>query len=324
MDYQTGMNVFLKFAAGKNPEGNPVNTAMETDVLYEKLKEAWSNQNLTRLTVTLIGLYKEEQFGTLGRIASMISEVVGITVDSEARYFPVLMKLYHPDRGHYHRKEIDRLAAENDYEGLLKYAHILLLGEIDEIAATYASMEDIDYSPIYEWDLQSDGFSIINEPAERTEVKTTDRRRSCPSLTFYDAVKIRMYGKTRVELPVWYLEDLEEFELSGSGINDLDGVQYCIHAVIIDLSENAITDITPLWGLSQLEEVNLSYNRLEDIDTLSNLSRLKVVDLSNNPVKDISALMNLEKLEWVNLSGTRTTHEQRKELEKSGATVVWP
>jgi len=295
---------------------------LEIKLLYSKLKEAWSSQNLNKISVTLIMLYKNQQYGTLSQIALMISDTVHITIDPEARYFSKLMMLYHPDRGDFHRNEIERLAQENDYDGLLNYSHILLLGKIEEIATTLTSYEDIDYSPVYEWDIQADGFTIINDQASVTFEKNTGRKNGHLHYTFYDAIKIRMYGKTTVEFPSYYLEDLEEFELSGSEINDLDGVQYCKHITVLDLSGNMISDISLLWGLSQLEEINLADNRLEDIDTLSHLSNLRVVDLSNNAIRDISPLMSLDKLEYVDLTGTKVNRKQISELESLCVTIV--
>jgi hypothetical protein len=295
---------------------------MNITELHNKLREAYSNQNLNKITVTLVNLYKERQFGSLRQIAEMISEIVEINIDPEAKYFSRLMMLYHPDRGDFHRNEIEKLAASNDHDGLLNYTHILMLNRIEEIAATLTSFEDIDYSPVYEWDVNLEGFTIIDvkesEPTRKKSRQYIQKR----GTTFYDAIKIRMYGNTKVEFPPHYLEDLEEFELSQSNINDLDGVQYCIHATTMDLSGNLISDISLLWGLTLLQELNLSDNKIEDIDTLANLRNLKTLNLSNNAIKDISVLLNLNKLEYVELSGTRISRGQIRELEDSGVTVA--
>jgi Leucine-rich repeat (LRR) protein len=197
-----------------------------------------------------------------------------------------------------------------------------LLNQIEEIALTLTSYEDIDYSPVYEWDIQSDGFSIVNDQSTGYQEKTTVRRNSQSHVNFYDAVKIRMYGKTKIEFPKWYLENEEEFELSGSDINDLEGIQYCIHVKILDLSGNLINDLCPLWSLTLLEELNLADNRLEDIDMLSHLLNLRILDISNNAIRDISALMELGRLEYVDLSGTKVPAKQVSELEELGVTVV--
>ncbi len=295
---------------------------MEIKELYNKLKEAYSNQNLNKITVTLINLYKEQQFGTLRHIAEMISDSVDITIDPHGKYFSKLMMLYHPDRGNFHRSEIDRLAESRNHDGLLGYAHILMLGRIEEIAATLTSYEDIDYSPVYEWDINLDGFTIINtrEPAQTGKRNT--QRVQPKRYNFYDAVKMRMYGNTKTGFPTHYFEDFEEFELSQSGINDLEGIQYCIHATIMDLSGNFISDLSLLWGLTQLEELDLSDNKIEELETLVNLRNLRSLNLSNNAVKDISDLMHLAKLEYVDLSGTRVPQSQIRELECAGVTVV--
>jgi Leucine-rich repeat (LRR) protein len=289
--------------------------------LHTKLKEAYANQNLNKITVTLINLYKEQQFGTLRQIAEMISESVEFTIDPGTKYFSKLMMLYHPDRGDFHRNEIEKLAAKNDYDGLLGYAHILLLGRIEEIASTLSSFEDIDYSPVYEWDVNADGFNIVadSDPIRPEKQQQFKKRRY---YNFYDAVKIRMYGNTKMEFPSHYLEDFDEFELAQSDINDLDGIQYCVHASSMDLSGNAINDISLLWGLTLLEELNLADNQLEDIDSLANLRNLKTVNLSNNGIKDISPLLKLSKLEFVDLSGLKIPHGQLSELEELGITVV--
>ncbi|HEX2394569.1 MAG TPA: leucine-rich repeat domain-containing protein [Bacteroidales bacterium] len=299
---------------------------MNTSELHNKIKEAYSNQNLNKITVTLINLYKEQQFGTLRQIAEMISESVEIPYESDSKAFSKMMMLYHPDRGDFHRNEIDRLAQKNDHDGLLNYAHILMLGKIEEIAATLSSYEDIDYSPVYEWDLDLNDFTIINTRANTSAeevVESSAEINSDTGYTFYEGIQRRMFGDTSIGFPPYYLENLDEFELSQSGIRDLDGIQYCVHAVVMDLSENLISDISLLWDLTQLEELNLSGNFVEEIDPIVNLRNLKTLDLSHNGVRDVSYLLHLPKLEYVDLTGTRVTQSQINKLEASGVTVVF-
>jgi Leucine-rich repeat (LRR) protein len=232
------------------------------------------------------------------------------------------MMLYHPDRGNYHRSIIDKMAEANDFDGLLGYAHILQLGKIEEIAQTLSSYEDIDYSPVYEWDINLDGFTIVG--GHKTNPGGTEEPppKKSRGISFYDAVKIRMFGNTKTTFPTHYLEDLEEIELAQSDIIDLDGIQYCIHTTSIDVSGNRITDLSLMWGLKLLEEINLSDNRIEEIETLSNLKNLRTVFLNNNPIRDISSLMGLGKLEYLEISGCRIPTAQIQELEDSGVTVV--
>lgn len=295
---------------------------MNVTELHLKIREAYKNENLNRICITLISLYKEQQFGMLAQITEMIRDSVDITPDPEGKFFSRLMMLYHPDRGNYHRSVIDKLAEANDLDGLLGYAHILKLAQIEEIAQSLSSYEDIDYSPVYEWDINLEGFTVVG--GNMSNAGTTEEKKHKPNkgYSFYNAVKIRMFGQTKTSFPTHYLEDLDEIELAQSDITDLDGIQYCIHTLNMDLSGNRISDLSLLWPLKQLEEINLSDNRIEDIETLSNLKNLRTLMLNNNPVRDVSPLLNLSKLEYVELSGCRIPAAQLAELEDAGITVV--
>lgn len=291
---------------------------MTTKELQKKIIEAYSTENLNKISLTLINLYKEQKFSSLQLIAEMIDDAVDIEITSTGKGFSKFMMLYHPDRATFHLNEIERLAEKDDYDGLLGYSHILLLSRIDEIAGSLNNYEDIDYSPVYEWDLDTEGFSIIDDTKAKKHFNT---KPATNGLTFYDAIKVRVFEDTNIEYPSYYLEDTDEFELSASDIDDLDGVQFCIHARSIDLSDNKISDLSLLFGLSLLEELNLSDNLIENIDVLSNLLNIKVLYLSNNNIDDISPLLELPKLEYVDLTGTSVSKLQIDKLAEGGILV---
>jgi Leucine-rich repeat (LRR) protein len=288
--------------------------------LHQDLVEAYSVSNLNTISLTLITLFKNQQYTVLQKVSEMISDFVNIEIANDGKGFSKLMMLYHPDRAIYHINEINRLKAQNDFNGLLTYSHILRLEKIEEITSSIKSYDDIDYSPVYEWDLDIEGFTIINlnEPHDPIRSKT---HTELVGYTFYDAIKIREYGDTDVEYPPFYLEEIEELELSSSDVNDLDGVQFCIHARTIDVSDNRISDLSPLIGLNDLEELNLSDNQVGIIDELSYLKRLKNLLLSNNYINDISPLFELKNLEYVELSGNNVDIEQIIQLSETGVTV---
>jgi Leucine-rich repeat (LRR) protein len=289
---------------------------MTTEYLHQKLLEAYTISNLNNISLTLINLYKNQQYTILQKIADIINEVTQVEITSEGKGFSKFMMLYHPDRINYHVNEIQRLASEKNHDGLLEYTHILMLAHIDEIANSLDGFEDIDYSPVYEWDTNTQGFTVVDKKRPK-ENRNTKRK----TYNFYDAIKVRMYESTETEYPSYYLEDIDEFELASSDIDDLDGVEFCIHARTMDLSDNKISDISLLFGLSLLEELNLSDNEIEDIDVLSNLENLRIVYLSNNNIDDISPIMNLPWLEFVDLRGTRVGKNQVEELIELGITV---
>lgn len=284
--------------------------------LQHTLREAYSVKNLNNIALTLINLYKNQQYSILQKIAEIISDFVSIEITDDGKGFSKFMMLYHPDRAGFHLNEIDRLTEQNDFDGLLACSHILKLERIEEIAASLSDYEDIDYSPVYEWDITMEGFTIVDE--SRPKENTVSRNKG---FVFYDAIKIREYGHTDIEYPSYYLEDIDEFELSSSDIIDLDGVQFCIHAKTIDVSNNRISDLTPLIGLTNLEELNLSDNRVGFIDALSYLTNLKSLQIENNYIEDISPLFDLPKLEYADLSGNKIAIAQINKLVNLGVAV---
>lgn len=73
----------------------------------------------------------------------------------------------------------------------------------------------------------------------------------------------------------------------------LEGADILTH---LDLSSNAIRNITPLAGLSKLQEVNLSHNALDDLAALSALTSITSLDVSYNNLTSLSPLTSLVSL----------------------------
>jgi Leucine-rich repeat (LRR) protein len=293
---------------------------MTINELRKKLLEAYEINNLNRISLTLINLFKNRQYAVLQKIAEIIGELATVNIKDDGKGFSGFMMLYHPDRAVYHIAEINKLAEQNNYDGLLEYSHIFKLERIEEIAVSLNNLEDIDYSPVYDWDTDIEGFIIIND-GQQPGTKKTKTNTKLIGYSFYDAIKIREFGHTDVEFPPYYLEDTDEFELSYSDINDLDGIQFCLHAEIIDVSNNRITDLTPLLGLKNLKELNLSANQIGYIDVLSNLENLVNLQLSDNYIEDLSPLFGLEKLEYVDLTANKVDVQQINKLKDSGVVV---
>jgi Leucine-rich repeat (LRR) protein len=294
---------------------------MDITILRNKLISAYSTDNLNKIALVLINLYQNQQYSVLQKVAEMIDEYVDIQIDEKGKGFSKLMMLYHPDKAAFHILEIEKLASAGDYDKLLEYSHILRLEKIEQIAQSLDSYEDIDYSPVYSWDADAEGFRIVNDYNDSTKTQYQKQTRN-QGLSFYDAIKIRYYGHTDIEYPTYYLEDIDEFELSTSNIVDLDGIQYCIHAKTIDLSDNSICDIDLLSSLQGIEEINLSENEINEISALSNLSNLKSVFLNNNNINDLSPLFELTELELVEVLDNPVNKAHVQQLKELGVNVV--
>src|SRR5690606_27895927 len=185
--------------------------------------------------------------------------------------------------------------------------------------------EDIDYHPEYVWDVENDDnnsdFELMldndSEEFYSSEFDSNEFEKS-----FYNLIKIREYGHVAVEFPPYYLEDFEEFEMVNRGMDSLDGIEYCLHVKILDLSENMVSDISDLWNLVNLEELYIANNQIGYIDSLSNLIELTVIDLSGNQINDISPILNLDNLKFVNLIGNPVPEAQISKLKEKGVLVM--
>jgi len=293
---------------------------MKPKELYNDLLKAYSDENLNLITGKLILLYKNKNYGKIREIANQISKYVPINEEHDAKCFSKLVMLYHPDKGEHFRKTIRELYEQNDHENLKKHAHIFSLGDMDHVNVT-STVEGTDENYEYVWDVKSaDGFYYSkpdgeNERDDGFEAAEFER-------SFYNMIKIREYGNIDVEFPSYYLEDFEEFEMAYCGLESLDGVEYCIHVKILDVSNNAISDLENLWDLTRLEELYLANNQIGYIDTVSNLMNLKVLDLSGNQINDVSPLFDLEKLEYVNLIDNPVPADQIEQLKEKGVIVM--
>jgi len=214
---------------------------------------------------------------------------------------------------------IGAAAKQDDAAILARFEHVFVIQDIEEIAANIESFEDIDYHPEYEWDAKDTGFSYFRDIKRKP--RNGKRKARSDGYSFYEAMQIRQYGDIDTTFPTYYLEDMDEIELSESEIDDLDGVEYCIHTISLDLSFNRIYDLSPLASLGSLQELNLSNNQIEYIDDISNLQQLKSIDLSNNSIGDILPLLEIETLEYADLSGNRISPDQIKVLRDIGVTV---
>jgi Leucine-rich repeat (LRR) protein len=295
-------------------------TKENIDELYWKLKESYSDTNLNKIAHNLIRLYREKEFEKLQVIAEIVSGEEQIESVTNKQGFSKLISIYHPDRIQYYHNELDRYISNGDPEILHRLEHVLLILNIEEIVANIDSLQDIDYCPEFKWDVNEANFTIFTVSPKKSEFKRKHKS-SKAGCTFYDAVKIRMYGNTFIEFPSNYFEDMDEIEMAESDIDNLDGVEYCIHTETMDLSGNRISDLSPLYGLTMLKDLNLADNQIGDIDALGTLQHLRSIDLSNNRIDDLSPLFELGKLEYIDLTGNKISHDQLNVLKGKGVVV---
>ncbi len=290
--------------------------------LYSELFEAWSDENLNRITGKLIDLYKNRNYSEIRNIANKISKYIIIDEEKDAKCFSKLIMLYHPDKGEYYRNSIRESFYKRDQENLEQHSHILITAEIENTRVEPLGVDDdIDYNPEYVWDEVYDDESGYHD-SEQSGLDEEEEPEEIEK-SFYNAVKLKEYGHLEAYFPDWYLRDLEEFEMEYSGITTLFGVEYLKHVIILDLSNNEISDINDLWTLTRIEELYLANNEIGYIDVLSNLQKLRVIDLSGNQIDDISPLFELKHLEYLNLLDNKIPKHQIEILKKRDILLMY-
>ena len=297
---------------------------MDNKIIYDQLIRSYSEKNLTGITTQLIALYRDKQYDALREVMAAVSEFTGIREDKIQRCFAYLLKLYHPDKTKYYIEFIRGNYDAGNFDRLQGLKHIFLVEEMDFASMRSANIdEDIDYHPDEIWDESDPGFIYFDEnsmnlsddlPGNTTEEQKDD--------DFLSAFKRKIYGNLEIDLPVYLLEDLEEIEMAEYEIRSLDGIRFCKYAVVMDLSDNHINDLSEIGECRLLKELYLSHNQISIIDATINLADLTQLDLSFNEVDDLTPLFRLQKLEYVNLLGNPVPKEQIELLKKKGIIVV--
>ena len=297
--------------------------SMEAMSYWGKIREAYSDDNLNRISAGIIGFYKSGEHGMIRKIAEAVSEYIPIREEKMSKCFNRLIMIYHPDNGNRYRQEIDALIVRGDSAGLNKYSHILEVQDLDRFLTSEQIMDDIDYHPEYRWDDEDPGFDYYYDmDDEQFGHDEGVYEQADGDNTFYAAVKRKLYGSIEVHLPPYYLEDLEEVEMAEYEIEELDGIEFCKYVKKLDLSGNNISDIFLLKDLGMVEELDLSYNQIGLIDPLFRLRNLRVIDLSNNFIDDVSPLFQLDNLEYINIIGNPVPPKQIAFLKNNGIIVV--
>ena len=112
-------------------------------------------------------------------------------------------------------------------------------------------------------------------------------------------------GNRVTDLGIFAELALCDLRLAGNGIEDISALrrmnQETTCFINLDLSDNAIRDITPIGELERLSSLNLSNNRIEDARGLRN-PELRYLDLEGNKLARIPDLAVLE-LNAIKLGG---------------------
>ncbi len=101
------------------------------------------------------------------------------------------------------------------------------------------------------------------------------------------------------------MTDLRRLDLSGNALTDVSALAGLGMLESLDLSGNAISNLAPLAELTELRRLDLAGNVIEELWPLAGLPKLEVLLLDGNRVVDIGALTHHGRLENLGLAGNR-------------------
>lgn len=98
-------------------------------------------------------------------------------------------------------------------------------------------------------------------------------------------------GKEEGVLCAEDVDDLTDLFVYGPGVEDLNGIQYLVALVNLDLSFNQVTDLAPLSDLVELRSLVVDSNQVSDLAPLTGLTALSGIFLEDNQVTDLAPLV---------------------------------
>jgi len=116
--------------------------------------------------------------------------------------------------------------------------------------------------------------------------------------------------------PLARLTDLEELDLSLSGIGDLGPIARLPKLHTLSLGWTPVTSLTALNRMSTLRRLHLHGTRIKDLSPLAGM-RLQVLDLRSTPVQDIRVLHGMRSLRYVDLRGSKVSQRSAAALRKA-------
>lgn len=286
---------------------------MTLNETFQFLETQLTTRRLQELSRSLIEAYKQKKENLLKLYGTALFGKE--TEDSGNKLFLKLIKYFHPDRLAYLKQEVHKAFQTNDIKRLSFFKRLVSADE--DVRKAHNKRYEMDYTEVYTYGEEDFGY-------DREDFHEEDLQEENVEFDFISAVKAEYMGNLDIPL---YPGDLTTFEgamdLSGYGIKDLEGLEYCRHISSLNLSDNEISDIYEIRNLDFLQELFLSENHLTDIDWLKGLSNISLLDLAYNEIDDITPLLTMESLRFVNLTGNPVTDKEIiKKLEERDVVII--
>jgi len=300
---------------------------MNSQNLYDKLRQTYTESNLNKITSHIIKLYRNEHSQNILKLGILLKDFIDFDISKANRLFNHLMMLYHPDKLNYYLAMIDKYQNQKDQEKLSQFSHIFIVQKALKIIPVD---HNFDYSELYSSEIRYgldeedfDTVSYFDFSNNESEIEN-DNNSNNDFIDFITAMQRREKINLNINSLDFYLEQFEgELDLSNSNLYELSGIEHCKNISSLDLSHNIIIDISNIRELVFLKSIYLSSNNISDISALAEINTLEYIDLSFNDITNLEPLSGLSNVKYLNIIGNEIPQQQIKEFPKDGVIFIY-
>jgi hypothetical protein len=319
----------------------------EAERLHRKVQNHLNSHTLQEISRILIDSYRGGKNHVLRRFAEAAFTEDDHRETAPNRLFLKLIKFYHPDRTEALARESNRALERGDTASLSAFLKALsagadgkeLPGSSDQTGTPRRSGsgrsegyerrdERYTYSFEEEYRYGEEDFGYRTYTPFEDEFGDPEAEAFVgPDIDFdfLSAVSAEYLGNLGMPLGPSDLAALEgELDLSGYGMSELDGIEYCRAVTRLNLTHNRIDNLYSLRYLVYLRELFLAENHIHSLDNLVELFNLEILDVSRNDIEELAPLIELENLKFVDArENPLRFSEEIRELERRGVVVLY-
>lgn len=124
---------------------------------------------------------------------------------------------------------------------------------------------------------------------------------------------------TSIPREVSNIKSLSTIYITGSRLKNISGLSSCTSLVDVEITDSAVTDISPFFKCVTIRRLRLGYNKIDNTDGLSKsklTNKLVSLDLSGNKITTIPLLNNFKMLRHLILSNNPLSPESISLLDR--------
>ena len=192
---------------------------MDYKDLYIKLKNAYTEENLNRISTKIIDLYKRREYDAIRGLMQKIRRIISFNEKRINKIFSRLIMLYHPDKLNYYKNEIEKYYKAGKLELLFQFSHILFIIEDEKYLSEeeIINFENIVSDDIY-WGFNDEDLVFIDD----IESNITDqgkgslhREYEYSDFDFFSALKRKEFGNLDVDFQILAILNIFDRGFSG-------------------------------------------------------------------------------------------------------------